>query len=542
MLKHLSLKNFILIDNASVDFKSGFNIISGETGSGKTIIMQALSLLFGQKAETKLIRDVNAKATLFASFELADPLQIDTLLKDLGVEIDPSEDLLLKREILPSGKSRAFINNTQVSLAALRPLATHLYEMISSSSQLKLKEEDTQLAYLDLFLPDQSLIKEHQKAYENEKQCKNALESLKKSFAESKQFAPLWKSSLEEIESADLKKGEDDELFKVFNKLSFSQELLEDAHKASSLLDQGEYSLFSLIEKLHMTLIQLERKESSFKEPLQELLKAKEYLNEISFFLGKFSDEIEKDPEQIHLLETRLSLINQLKKKYSSTIEEILDHKLALVEKLSNYEVVESKIQEQQEKLDSLTKKRKDLSKKLTGIRAAASTSFSKELQSLLRSLNLPSAKFDIKLTKSAPSPCGEDSLQYYFSANEGVSLTPLKSCASSGELSRVLLAIKLLLSKKQQAQLLVFDEIDANIGGETASLIAKMLKKLAQSRQILLITHFPQVAKHADHHLKIFKNTQDGCTKTQVQALSQEEKKQELLRMVGGQKELSFE
>lgn len=537
MLKKLILKNFILIDETTVEFKKGFNVISGETGSGKTILLQALSLLFGQRAERSHIRSGHDTSTLFCLIDIGNNQEVYKLLKDSGVEIEQEEDLLIQREITTKGKSRSFINNQQVSLTLLKQIAPSILEIISASSQLELKDEQVQLEYLDLFAKTDPDLRLYQEAFHEEKAIEKELVEINRSYKESAQLLEYWKRSIDEIDQADLENNQEDELFERFKKLSNSKDLILDAKQCLDLVEEQDHSILSLLTRLLQQITKIVRFDSSFESPRKEVETARQSLSEVSFFLAQYIDSLDLDPKSLSELEDKLSTINHLKKKFGGDVENVLKTRDDFEKKVYHFEHFEQVIEEKKKLLRTASEKRKALAESLSKKRTLTAKVFSKKIEEELHEMQMSSAQFEIHISKISPNLFGEDAIEYFMSANTGETMQPLKMCASGGEISRVLLALKLILASHQTEKILLFDEIDANIGGETASLIAKKLSLLGKQRQLFCITHFPQVAKEASYHLKIQKSQDLGRTKTTIEPIEGEKIMKELSRMMGGLK-----
>ena len=539
MLKKLDLTNFILIDKASISFHKGFNVLSGETGSGKTMLMQALALLLGQKADTKHIRNHKEKATLSCAIDIASHRTLHAVLKELGIEIEKEEELLIKREITTASKSRAFINNQQVSIAALKQISPYILEIVGAASQFELKDEKVQMQFLDLYAELKEELSSYKETFLEEKALDKELESITSLHEENKRLLPFWKSCIEEIENADLKENEDEELFEIFSKLTHTQDIISYAKDAKEVLEDGDVSILVQLNTLKGSFAKMQKTDNAFEEVLKKVETASDILSELSFYITSYVDKLDMDPSKIAELEKRLTLINSLKKRYANDVLEIIKHKEELLQKLYHFENFDECLKAKKEVLFQKTTLRIKRAASLTEKRVKAAGKLSLRLTCELKQLNMASSIFEIKVKNAAPSALGSDTVEFFFSANAGESLKPLKICASGGELSRVLLALKLILADKQKEKILIFDEIDANIGGETASLIAKKLRELGKKRQIFCITHFPQVAKEAHYHLKIQKKVIRNRTITTIEALSQENKEEELLRMFGGERNL---
>ena len=465
MLKNLFLENVILVESSSIPFKKGLNIISGESGAGKSAIIHALSCIAGARADSSIIRKDADKATIIATF---------------------SDGTTIKREIYQNKPSKAWINDQLVNLSELQN-QSH-FELIGQGAYHTLKSPAEQLKLLDQIGKTDRL-------------------AFSEAYASVLELGPMPNlDEIADIEALQLKPGEEDELFKELDKLSNVGELTE---KAQTLI-QGLTQITAELGKLSRTATDLGDHES--------IASAITELQEAHYHYSHYLDKLESNPTRLKIVEERLSAINDVKRKYSCAFEDL--------EKLSH------ELQTKHTQIKEATEKRDLLASKLTAQRQAAAKTLSQKLTQKLQSLGMPKASIEIKCTPSELTITGKDNIQFILSPNPGEAQIPLHTHASGGELSRVMLALKLL--DTNTVSTFIFDEIDSNIGGETASSIGLKLKTLGEKSQVICITHFPQVAKCADHHLQITKKEENGRTITEIKTLN--DNSPELLRMLGGQ------
>lgn len=529
MLKHLHLKNLILIESCNIDFEPGFTVITGETGAGKTALTEALQLTIGQRADTDLIRAGEDKAVVEASFDLSDLPHVRNLLEESGIEISDG-DLIIRREISRSGKNRCLINCQMVPLPVLQAIGLHLLERVGQSSYIQLKTSDAHRAILDAFGEiDHS---EFLEAWNGEKAIRQQLENLTAKDATRERELDFLQSDLEMLEKAAVQEGEEEKLFDEYNRVSHSQELVEKIQTMRGLLSETSHAILPQLSRLRpicQSLIQIDPKLADLLQPLQD---AAVQFSDIANEIESYQSQVEADPKRYAYLEERLSLINKLKRKFGANMKEHLD---ALKQKAAELENLPEEIASLKTHLQQAQNRASSLAKALTTARQSAAKRLEKELSTLLQELNMPGALLLIRITPLPRSSTGDDEVQFWMQVNAGEGYISIKENSSGGELSRVLFAIKSHLAEKNQTPTLIFDEIDGNVGGETATIMGEKLLELAKHRQILCITHFPQVATKGQHHLRVSKEELDGRTVGQIEALDKMNRQKELVRMLGG-------
>ncbi|MCB1110468.1 MAG: DNA repair protein RecN [Chlamydiia bacterium] len=520
MLGTLSLSSFALIDSVTITFDRGFHILTGETGAGKTLLIQAIHLLTGHKVSTDIIRKGTDKAVIEATFDIKDIPEVQKLLTLEGIDFDPSELLIIKREISRHAKNRIFINAQFAPLSLLAQIGPHLLELVSQNSAQTLRQPDTQRSLLDLY--GNTDLAPYSQAFHSAKALEKELTSLKMENAPEKLDRLKWE--LKEWEALSYQEGEEDTLFSSYKSLATSQEEVESLAALQAGLDHPN---------LIPTLSQFQKltKDPSLKEHLQSAIM---HLQEASFMLSKNLESLDHSPDKLKELEERLSRLNHLKRKYH--VEAILPHLENLRKQVDTLEHLDERTASLEKQWQTLKDTTQTLAQTLTEKRLKEAQELEKALTEELRALNFSQARVIIEVTPQELGPTGKDRVTFFLAANPGEAPSSLATHSSGGEIARFLFALKLLYAGKGGLPTLIFDEIDANVGGETASLLGKKLKALAQSAQVLAITHFPQVARHADHHLQISKHEVDGRTLTEISPLQTSEKERELLRMLGGE------
>lgn len=532
-LRTLHLRNLILVEKASITFDAGLTVISGETGSGKSAILEAIQLLLGARSDPQLIRQGAETASVEAELKLPDHHPVLMTLAERGFQIDEEPYLILKRELSTNGKSRAFINHRPVPVSLLKELGSDLIEIVAQHASQELHASENHLILLDLYGDITTHATAFAEAFEAYKLRLLELDSLKARLPLKERECSICQHEIEEIESAKLKDGEEDSLYDEVQHLASADDRMQLVSTLEQALggDRGVLSLLKSIKAPLTELVQIDPELTAEKELYQTISVEAE---ELVHTLRSYQNKIEADPHRLGYLNDRIALITKLKRKYGQTHEEILTYLKTRQEALKSWELLEDSITTLENDLQTQLKALQEQAEKLQLKRAKAAEKLEKAIIKEFKELNMAQAKLQVLFTPQTISKNGSYRIEFLLSANMGEPFLCLKESASGGELSRVLLAIKLLLADKEKLSTLIFDEIDANIGGTTAALIGEKLQTLGKSLQVLCITHFPQVAKCADHHLFIAKEQQKGRTFTTIATLSLDERSHELKRMSG--------
>ena len=535
MLKHLLIRNIILIEAADIEFKEGLNVLSGETGSGKTAIMNALSLLLGERADNGMIRRGEEKAYIEATVDISNIPALKDLLESSGIDHHEEEDLILKREISSSGKSRAFLNRQLIPIALLKKVASYLFESVGQHESQKLFSKEMHRHIVDLFGGLLKDVAAFSKSWNEENAINKKLSALLESEIQRVRDTERFQQELDEIQSVNIKKEEDEELFTEYTRLINVENLSKKVQEILQGLSGDRTGVLTVMHKHSLVFEQITQLDPSLSDLEKHYNGMLIELKEVSHQLSFYQSRLENNPERCEQINSRLTLIEKLKRKYGKTVEDIEKFKKDLKEKLQALNAMDQQIEDLQKLSRNLQEKNDTLAAKLTGKRKEAIQSFEKAVSGELRSLNMPKVEFLCRLTKQERNQSGDDQLEFFMRPNLGESLIPVRESASGGELSRLLLALQAILAGKEKIPTLIFDEIDANIGGDTASIVGEKLREIGKQHQMICITHFPQVAKHADHHLRIFKQEIDGRTISVVEALEQpSSREEELTRMLG--------
>lgn len=535
MLKQLRLTNIVLVETAAIPFSHSFNVLSGESGSGKSAIMNALNLIAGERCDPSSVRHGEEKGIVEAIFDVSSLPEVVSTLQEAGIDHEEGSELFIRREITAAGKSRAFINNQLAQLAILKQVSSLLFEIVGQHANQKLLSLDYHRQVLDLFGNLETDVKAFAKSWLEEMQSREKLDELVRSESSRIREVEIARAEIEELELANLQEGEEEEVFAEYTQLTNADELAQKTGEILNVLNGERIGVLTHLSRQKNGFEQLLKLVPSLSDAAASFENARLELQEVAYTLRNFEASIEHNPERAAQLNTRLELINRLKRKYGPHLEDVQKYYQQTREKLERLENADADIEQLQEKVKQLSEKTEILSKALSTKRKAAATKLEKAVLKHLRSLNMPKVEFFVEITAQKRNRHGDDKMEFYLTPNVGEHRVPLRECASGGELSRIMLAIQALLAGKEKIPTLIFDEIDANIGGETAVAVGEKLKEIAAQHQILCITHFPQVAKLAEHHLRIVKKEIKGRTVTFVDLLDHSAHLEELMRMLGG-------
>ncbi len=524
----------MLIQECSLEFAQGLNIISGETGSGKTALIDAIALVLGERAESALIRHGEERAIVEGSFEVERQEGIAPLLEVSGIPHDPSGWLTIRREIAANGKNRAFINSFSAPLELVQKVGSHLVDLFTQHSFHTLRQSAYHRTLLDAFASVDPTLKAYQSAYAEQQEVSSKIEELKAALKGRDQEVGYYSHVVQEIEEAAIKEGEDEALFAEYGRLAHAGELTERLNQLNDEINEADDALIVRIHAALSRLQGLAAIEERIQTPLNMLLEAKSLVSEASSEIGSLLSSIEHNPMRKEELEGRLKQIDALKKKYGKTLLEIEEKREEAAERLHFYEQLDESLLRAQKRAQELIKEVDTYALLLTQRRKEAALLFSKEVTRTLSTLNMEGSLFEAKVLERARCSFGDDEVVFYLKANAGEKSAPVHQRASGGELSRLMLAITAQLAEKNRTETLLFDEIDANIGGQTATQIGKALQALSNKRQVICITHFPQVAKWGHAHYRVSKGEKNERTVAHAEQLSKEGIQQELTRMLG--------
>jgi DNA repair protein RecN (Recombination protein N) len=540
VLLELMVENYAVVEHVRVRFHAGLNLLTGETGSGKSIVVDALGLVLGGRASADMVRSDSVRARISAIFEAPQQALGRALLEDAGVPVEDGE-LLIEREVLAGGKSRAFLGNRPVTAALLRQLAPFLGDIHGQHEQQQLFSPQSQLELLDEFAGLEESREQVSRIFREWRGFQTELETLEKSEQEKLRLADLWSFQKKEMEAAALKPGEDVELENERAVLKNVARLQDSANAAYSALYDSPESASAQVRTAIKKLDDLSRIDGSLAPVLETLKSAAIGVDEASFAIRDYLDRLEADPDRLEQVESRIDLIHRLKRKYGSSLEEVL----AFLENVRAQIAAAESAGERKTKLESELARSSEAYRQaaasLTKLRAAAAGKLTRKVESELGSLALENAVFQIAVQPANWSEQGADRVEFLISANIGEEPRPLDKVASGGELSRIALALKTSAGRSARTnevqRTLVFDEIDTGIGGGVAEAVGRRLKKLSASNQVLCVTHLAQVAGFADHHYFVEKREVKGRTVAEIEELTGQARTREIGRMLSGQR-----
>ncbi|MTI65446.1 MAG: DNA repair protein RecN [Firmicutes bacterium] len=541
MLRELNIKNFAIIDELNLNFTKGFNVLTGETGAGKSIIIDAVGLALGGRSTKEFVRTGKDKAVIEALFDLKDKVSTDKILLEFGIEREPDGVILLTREIHNSGRSTSRINGRTVTLNMLRKLTKNLVDIHGQHEHQSLLSWENHIKFVDSF-GDEKLKKLKQKINEKYTKFINLEKNIKKlsyNDMERERKIDLLKFQLEEINEANLEIGEEEKITKKYNVISNTEEIVSVLDNITRKLNYSDFNQNSIIDNLNNIAVLLNKiinhdeSLSEYHENIQTIIYQ---LQDIARDLRDYSESIEFNPEKLSFLDERINLINRLKRKYGTNIKEILDYRDEIAEELDNIENNEKDLKEFKKEVEIVKKELNELCDILTEYRKKVAKKLEKNIIKELKSLNMKDVTFKINFDEYGYyTKNGKDKIEFLISTNPGEPLKSLSKIVSGGEMSRIMLALKSILAEVDDIPSLIFDEIDTGISGRTAQIVGEKIAKISFTHQILCITHLPQIAAMADNHFHIDKSIKKGKTITDVKILNYEQRINELSRLLGG-------
>jgi len=534
MIRKILIKNLILIDYAEVEFSPHLNIITGESGSGKSALLSALGLVLGRKATAEIIRKEADMAWAEAFFTLPEGSEAEKLLQEEGLAFSPSSTLSIRREISRSGKTRCFIGEELTNAAFLRLLGAKLMQMADQNSHTDLSSESYQRNLLDLFAQIKHQLLSFKASFEEEKKVRSLLHNLIEEEGKKAREREKIEMSLQEIAAAKLQEGEEESLSQEHHLLAHAQEIQEKIQTIHSGLQDNPHPILAKLARFTSMLKPLAPIHPRFAESYELVKNAHLELDEAARLLLLSKGQFDVQPARMQAIEERLQVVESLKKKYGENYEKIVETRRSL-EKIQQAHEKEGEERELlQTRLLSLESANNALCREIHTQRRSSAKDFQEKISTELMALNLSQSRFQIELQPLPRTSHGEDGVAFLFSANANEALQQASASASGGELSRLMLAIQSVLAANGDAPTLIFDEIDANVGGKTASMIGEKLQQLGKYRQIICVTHFVQVAKCADLHILVQKGEKEGRVSTTVTVLDKTAQSQEFNRMVG--------
>jgi len=534
MITSLSIKNYALIEKLSIDFSKGFSIITGETGAGKSIILGALGLVLGKRADLTSLKNKEEKCVIEAQFEIS-----KYSLKEFfeANDLDYEDETIIRREILPSGKSRAFINDSPVNLQELQDLSLFLIDIHSQQQTQELSDEGVQFKIIDAIANNFDTISAYQKLLKSYKADKSKLNALLKKQSDSGKEQEYNTFLLNELIAAKLKSGEQEELEADFEKLNNVEIIKESIDKSLVIANEEQFGVFHNLNDIKTSLQKIAAFSSEYQSLLERITSVAIEFDDISAELQNASEKLLNDPEKLELTNQKLQLIYNLQKKHQvSSVDELIDIQVNLENAVIELGNIEEEITVLSEVIEEKTLELDKFSSTINQNRSNAIPVLSNQLISILETLGMPNVRFKMELLPSESYlQNGKDELQFLFSANKGTDFGLLKKVASGGEMSRIMLAVKAILAQYSKLPTLIFDEIDTGVSGEIAIRMGEIMKEMSAKMQIFAITHLPQIAAKGDSHFKVFKSTIDDDTQSELKLLAKEERVIEIAQMLSG-------
>ena len=534
MLTLLKIRNLALVDELVWELGSGLISVTGETGAGKSVIVGALKMILGERADKNLIRTGEDTCTIESVFDLSDTSEINAILEEGGLPPCDDTQIIIRRSIGTS-TNRQFINDSPVTINLLKKIGERLVDLHGPHDHQSLLSQERQLAMLDAYAVTDSLLSEYRAVYRTWREKSQELEEIQNAENASEQELELLRYQLDEIDSAKLTPADGDELQERYHRSSNSSRLVELAAQAVTTLT-SEDGILSRITDLQRIIRDLEKFDPSIADKVSSLETASIELQDLEATLTDYAEELDIDPAEATTIEGRVNLVESLKRKYGPTIDDILSRQETISNRLDNIDNRTEKIEALTLALAETRKELEGIAKKLSASRKKSAPKLAQDISSQLKDLGFKQSSFEVELSPlKDPSLHGLESCNFLFGPNPGEPLLPLRQIASSGEISRVMLAVKSSLAEQDATPLMVFDEIDANVGGEIARAVGKKMARLGQLHQVIAITHFPQVAATAAAHFVVEKEVIAGRTRSKLYPVEGEKRITELVRMLGG-------
>ena len=535
MLKQLYIKNFTLIDTLDMEFRRGFSVITGETGAGKSIILGAIGLLLGQRADSKSVKMGTDKCVIEAHFDLS-RYGMERFFDENEIEFD-AEDTIIRRELTSAGKSRAFINDTPVALSMLKELGEQLVDVHSQHQNLLLNKQDFQLNVVDIIADDAKELTDYQQTYVRYQELKKEEQRLREDIEQGRQQVDFMQFQYDELTNARLSDGEQEELEQRSETMSHSEDIKTALYEAESALSGDEGGVVSNLKKAVSALQGIEHVYPDVAELAERMnscyIELKDAAAEVS---GKM-DDVDFDPTELDMVNTRLDRIYELQKKYKvERVDQLLAIQEELGRKLSNIENSDEALAEIERQVSETLKDAQRKAELLTEKRRVAAGAIEKQMRARRVPLGMPNVRFEIAVEQEPLGRCGQDKVSFLFSANTSTPLQPVSQVASGGEIARVMLSLKAMISGAVKLPTIIFDEIDTGVSGKIAEQMARMMSEMGHcDRQVISITHLPQIAALGSTHYKVYKDETAQGTTTHMLMLNDEERVREIAQMLSG-------
>jgi len=533
MLSHLIIKNYALIQNLEIDLSGKLNVITGETGAGKSIILGALGLLLGNRADTKVLLNENEKCITEGTFEIGD-YKLKSTFENL--ELDYSTTTILRREIAPGGKSRAFINDTPVTLDVLKSIGSKLMDIHSQHETLELGKRQFQLSLIDTFAQNQTLKSEYETVWKDFKTKEAAYQYLINESQKLRQESDYVNFQLKELKAVNFQGNEQESLENEVKVGEHAEEIKTKLTQLIGLLKESEYAALPILSEARGLLNSLTSYSTEYQNLFNRLESVRLELDDITSEAEQLGENVEFNPEQVAQSKERLDTLYRLMKKHqAATIKELLDIQENFSRLASKTENLDQSIAQAEKDMKEAEQSVKKIASKLSKTRQESFEPISKQLIKYLKALGIPQANIEITHQSIAPGATGIDQIEINFSANKGIAPRPLAEVASGGEFSRLMFSIKYIMAEKTALPTLILDEIDSGVSGEIALSLGKMMKQMAAKHQLISISHLPQIAAKADEHFMVYKDLKSSKASSLIKKLDNQNRVEEIAKMIGG-------
>lgn len=535
MLKQLYIRNFTLIDELDIKLYPGFSVITGETGAGKSIILGAIGLLLGNRADSKAIKSGKERCVIEAHFDLS-RYDMKGFFDDNDIDFD-AEDTIIRRELTCAGKSRAFINDTPVPLTKMRELGEQLVDIHSQHQNLLLQKEDFQLNVVDILAQDAEHIKAYQAVYQQYRSALSRLEQLKQELIKNRENEEFMRFQHKELDEAHLEPGELEQLEQESDILNHSEEIKSALYEADHSLSDDEGSILQLLRNASYSISNIREIYPEVAELSDRLDSSYIELKDIAQEISSFLDRIDFDPARLEQLNTRLDQLNTLLQKFHvETVEELIETRDLLAQQLEHIDNGNEDIEILQKEVDQKLIKAMSAAHSLSSLRKKVAKSIETEMKNRLVPLGIPNVRFEIEFAEKPLCRDGADKVSFLFSANRSTPLQPISQVASGGEIARVMLSLKAMISGAVKLPTIIFDEIDTGVSGKIAEKMAEIMTEMGnQNRQVISITHLPQIAAMGSHHYKVMKEETQTGTISQMRELTPAQRVEEIAQMLSG-------
>ena len=535
MLQQLYIKNFTLIDELDIELHPGFSVITGETGAGKSIILGAIGLLLGQRADSKSIKQGADRCVIEAHFDLS-RYDLKPFFDENDIEYD-DHDTIIRRELTAAGKSRAFINDTPVALTMLKELGDQLMDVHSQHQNLLLNKQDFQLNVVDILANDSKELEEYQQCFANYQQKTKELNQLREEIERNKQNADFLQFQYDELEAAQLVEGEQEELEQQSETMSHAEDIKTALYEADNALNGDESGVVSQVKSAYNALNGISKVMPKTAELTERLDSCRIELKDIADEVSLLLERTDFNPAELDNINNRLDRLYELEKKYHvETVEELIQQRDDLKLKLSHIENSDEAVSEMEKEVAKLRSLCAHRAETISTMRQATAKQMRSQLAQRLEQLGMPHARFDVSITKTELGKNGQDSISFLFSANTSTPLQPVSQVASGGEIARVMLSLKAMISGAVKLPTIIFDEIDTGVSGKIAEKMAQIMQEMGRTeRQVISITHLPQIAALGSHHYRVSKEETKNGTVSHMTELNNEERITEIAQMLSG-------